>query len=568
MTAGEHESPRPGGLLLTRSFIADYVRNPVNLVVLVLVPLVFVVVAARSLADAMELLGGKIGPALETVTAGWAAGFLSSLAMYFQVRSARAADRRMLIAGLPPVRLIAARAGTGLLLAGLVSAVALIALALRTGIEDPGRVVVGTLMFALIYLAIGAVVGVVIANPVNGAVVIFLLIWMVDVFFGPGGSGGDKPVSRFFSNAFRHIVDGGSAFASWRTTRRSGHRSGWVIGAGGVVCAGVLAASSRTGGRSRPASSQFTTALRLGLVDLRRNPVLLVLLVVVPAVFVLLAKATTPARTLIVAVTDNGISSSRSFWFPPEVHAGTMAPPIAVGGALAALAGMFVVVDTAEGDRRLRVAGYRTGVAVAARLSVVAAAVMVICAATLAVTATVFNARQWVGFCRSQPGGARDDLRLDRCDHRPAGRPGCRRLYRVSCSLLDLGIAQSPMLRPHPSGVGTGVARIRLDQGVVRHRLDTALRPDRAAARGGAWVAGGDPDSGGGTGAVSWSSQVIVDRRPARYTAAQHSSASFRRRLGKCSPDRSAPTRWGRAAAHDVESCIFRHFESFSAPCN
>lgn len=467
MTAGEHESSRPG-LLLTRSFIADYVRNPVNLVVLVLVPLVFVVVAARSLADAMELLGGKIGPALETVTAGWAAGFLSSLAMYFQVRSARAADRRMLIAGLPPVRLIAARAGTGLLLAGLVSAVALIALALRTGIEDPGRVVVGTLMFALIYLAIGAVVGVVIANPVNGAVVI-LLIWMVDVFFGPGGSGGDKPVSRFFPTHFVTL---------WMVDLPSHHggrlgdlgiAAGWVIGAG-VVCAGVLAASSRTGGRSRPASSQFTTALRLGLVDLRRNPVLLVLLVVVPAVFVLLAKATTPARTLIVAVTDNGISSSRSFWFP-EVHAGTMAP-IAVG-ALAALAGMFVVVDTAEGDRRLRVAGYRTGVAVAARLSVVAAAVMVICAATLAVTATVFNARQWVGFAAANLGLGTTYALIGVIIGPLVGRvAGVFIAFLVP--FLDLGIAQSPMLRPIPAAwaqalPGYGWTKVLFDTGLTQH---------------------------------------------------------------------------------------------------
>jgi ABC-type multidrug transport system ATPase subunit len=53
--------------------------------------------------------------------------------------------------------------------AALVSAVALIALAVRTNIDHPGRVIVGTLMFALIYLAIGALVGVVVSNPVNGA---------------------------------------------------------------------------------------------------------------------------------------------------------------------------------------------------------------------------------------------------------------------------------------------------------------------------------------------------------------------------------------------------------------
>ena len=135
--------------------------------------------------------------ATQTATAGWAAGFLSGLAMYFQIRSSRAADKRMLLAGLPAVRLLAARAGTGLLMAGLVSAVALIALAVRTNVDHPGRVIIGTLMFALIYLAIGALVGGAVGNPVNGAVVI-LLIWMIDVFVGPAGSGGDYVFTRWF----------------------------------------------------------------------------------------------------------------------------------------------------------------------------------------------------------------------------------------------------------------------------------------------------------------------------------------------------------------------------------
>ena len=49
--------------------------------------------------------------------------------------------------------------------------------------------IIGTLMFALIYLAIGALVAVAVANAVNGAVII-LLIWLLDVFVGPAGSGG------------------------------------------------------------------------------------------------------------------------------------------------------------------------------------------------------------------------------------------------------------------------------------------------------------------------------------------------------------------------------------------
>ncbi|HRK47022.1 MAG TPA: hypothetical protein PK324_15430, partial [Nocardioides sp.] len=76
--------------LLVRCFLADYSRNGPNLVLLAVIPVVFVVVAAPPMADAARLLGGTGGgPAVETVTAGWAAAFLTAVAMYFQISSAR-----------------------------------------------------------------------------------------------------------------------------------------------------------------------------------------------------------------------------------------------------------------------------------------------------------------------------------------------------------------------------------------------------------------------------------------------------------------------------------------------
>jgi hypothetical protein len=464
MTTAAHEQWRPA-LLLTRSFVTDYVRNPVNLIMLVIVPLVFVLVAAGSIADAMELLRGSPGIATQTATAGWAAGFLSGLAMYFQIRSARAADKRMLLAGLPAARLLAARAGTGLLMAGLVSAVALLALVVRTGIDHPARVIIGTLMFALIYLAIGALVGVGVSNPVNGAVVI-LLIWMIDVFVGPAGSGGDYVLTRWFPTHFVTLwmVDTPSHHAG--RLGDLGLASVWLVGAL-VVAAVCVAAGSRTARRPHRSAGQLLTALRLGLVDLRRNAVLLVLLVLVPAVFVLLAKVTTPGRPLPVAVTENGVTSTESFWFP-DVHAGAMAP---IGiGALAALVGMFVVVDAAGGDRRLRLSGYRTSVVLAARLGVVGAAAVVITAATLAVTATVFDPKQWPAYIAVSL--------LVAAIYALVGVVIGPLLGKVAgvfvaflIPFLDLGIIQSPMLRPVPQEW----ARFLPGYGLTRALFDTGL---------------------------------------------------------------------------------------------
>jgi hypothetical protein len=69
-------------VLFVRRFLADSAHNPVSLLVLVLVPLVFVAAGAGPLADAAQLLSGVGGAtAVETTTAGWAAGFLVGVAM-------------------------------------------------------------------------------------------------------------------------------------------------------------------------------------------------------------------------------------------------------------------------------------------------------------------------------------------------------------------------------------------------------------------------------------------------------------------------------------------------------
>src|SRR6266702_4290392 len=189
--------------LLVRRFLADYARNPVNLLMLVLVPVAFVAAAAGSLAELSKLLSGTTAPgaAVQTVTAGWAAGFIAAVAMYFQVRAARAADRRLALAGLRPRRLATARAVTGLALAAVASAAALATLAARTGIGHPGRVIAGTLMFAVIYLAIGALIGALVASPVNGTVLIFF-VWITDVMFGPIFGSATRPAGRVFPTHF------------------------------------------------------------------------------------------------------------------------------------------------------------------------------------------------------------------------------------------------------------------------------------------------------------------------------------------------------------------------------
>lgn len=454
--------------LFVRRFLYDYARNPVNLLLLVVIPVVFVVVAAGALADSARLLGGAGGgPAVETATAGWAAGFLAAIAMYFQVSAAHEVDRRLVIAGVPATRLVGARLAAGLALALLATAAALVALALRTGVDDLLRIAAGAGMYAVIYLAIGAVVGATVRSQVNGTVLI-LFVWILDVFFGPTLSSPDSTFTRALPTHFVSL---------WMVDlpSRHGGRPGdlgwaliWTTGAVGVAFA-VVAGTTRIARRRRRATpgsvrDQVAAGLGAGWRDWRRNPVLWVLLAAVPAVFVLLSDAITPPGATPVTLVEGGRRIAEIV-DPAHIHAGTMAP---IGiASLATLAGLFVVLDAATGDRRLALAGMRTGVVLTARLAVVLGAALLATAVSLAVTAAVFTPHQWgvyaVGNALIAITYGLLGVLLGPIFGRTSGV-----FVAFLVPFLDIGIGQSPMVRGEPAPwapflPGYGATRIVID---------------------------------------------------------------------------------------------------------
>ncbi|MBB3037145.1 ABC transporter permease [Hoyosella altamirensis] len=465
-------SRRAHSMLFVRGFLVDYARNRVNLIVLVLVPVVFVMVASGPLADFSRLLGGE-GPSVESVTSGWAAGFLAGIAMYFQTRAARTADRRLVLAGLSPLRLVAARLTTGILLALFVSAAAVLALTVRTGVAAPGRVLFGTLMFALIYVAIGAVVGALLRDPVNGTVLI-LFIWIIDVFFGPAFVSPEEITARWLPTHFVTL---------WMVDLPSRHGGqlddlGWALAwtTGGIlVSALVVTKTTRTmhpsGTERSPGSfQQLKTAVRMGLRAIGRNVVLWALLVAIPVVFIVFAWATTPKQFMTLTLIDGGQQTSQTFWLP-EIHAGTMTP-IAVA-SLSALIGLFVVLDTRIGDQRLSLAGFRRLTLLAARLTVIAVAVVLVAGVSLLVTATVFDAEQPLVYAAGNVVLAFTYGLVGVCLGPALGRVSGV-LVAFLVPFLDVGISQSPMLRPEPglwarALPSYGSNRVILDGGLTRH---------------------------------------------------------------------------------------------------
>ena len=460
-------------LVFTRRYLLDYARNPVNLVLLAVVPIVFVVIVAGSMADFAKLLGAPGGPAVETAAAGWAAAFLAGIAMYFQTAETRHTDRCVVIAGLPATRLVLARLLTGLALAGLASAAAITALAVRTGVDHPFRIVAGTVMFAVIYVAIGAIIGALTRNPLNGTVIV-LFVWILDVFFGPAMGAADQVATRLLPTHFVTL---------WMVDLPSGHGGrigdlGWAVAwtVGAVLAAWSLVAArtrlARPHRQAAPSGSpraQLVASGRAAWRDGRRNPAQWALFVVVPVVFILGAYVVTPNKPITVVLNEHGRRFARNLAMP-DVHGATMAP-IAIA-SLAALVGLFSVLDSREADTRVALAGMRPQALLTARIGVLAFVTLVAAAVALLTTATVFDAAGWptyiaanilIGLTYAMIGALLGPI---------FGRVGGV-FFAFLLPFLDLAIVQSPMLHPEPTAFskflpGYGGSRVLLDGALTR----------------------------------------------------------------------------------------------------
>lgn len=454
--------------LLVRRFITEAARNRLTLSLVVVVPIVFVAIVGGVITDAGELLGGQGGPQAETTTAGWTAGFVAAVAMYFQIRSARAADRRLVLAGLPSSRLVLARMTTGALLAFVAAAASDTTLVLRVGgLDRPTRVAAATVMFAVIYLALGALIGAAVANPVNGTVLI-LFVWLLDVVFGPAFRPADTLVSKFFPTHYLSL---------WMMDEPSGHagRPGdlgwaltWTIVAAAlswmVVVTTSRAARPHAGTRPGSAAGQLAVGTRMGLHEVGRNRVLWALLVAVPALFVALSAFTTPDGYETMMVREAGRTVAATFWFP-DTHPGLMAP-ISVG-ALAAVVGLFTALEARNADQRLALAGFRPASLLMSRLAVVALLAVVVTATSLAVTALFFEPGQWAPYVLANLLIALTYALVGVLMGWLFGRVGGV-LVAFLVPFLDLAIEQSPMLNPELSTLahllpGYGASRVLYD---------------------------------------------------------------------------------------------------------
>jgi hypothetical protein len=453
---------------LTWRYLNEYARRPLNLVLLVVVPVVFVAFSAGAIADFARILGGEaeLGR-LEAATAGWAAAFLAGVAGFFHVTGSREADRRLAAAGSATAKVVTARVGSALALAAVASAGALIALAVSTDVTDIGRAVGATVMFAVIYLAIGTAVGAMVRSEVNGSLLI-IFIWMFDVFLGPAMGRTESLIIRLFPSHFPTLVILDATTTHGGPLGDLGASLGWVLGGLAVALIALLATTrpARMGGRRRITGglARIGTGLRYAWREYRRNIALWVLLVGLPLFFISVSSAVTPDDPAPVALIENG-RSSISILSMTAVH-GAIMVPITVA-FLAGLAGLFVVLGSAEGDRRLVLAGFRPREVLAARLGVITLAAALVTAVTLAVTAVSFQPEVWLIFAVATMAVAVTYAMIGVVVGSLVGRIGGLYLMFL-LPFLDVGLAQNVMFDAAPPSWATwmpthGAVRVLID---------------------------------------------------------------------------------------------------------
>lgn len=183
---------------------------------------------------------------------------------------------------------------------------------------------------------------------------------------------------------------------------------------------------------------RVATATALGFLEQARRPLLLVLLVTVPFVFITWSFWVTEAIPRVVELPGGETVPTTM----RDIH-GAIMVPITVG-FLAGLVGLFVVRSALESDRRLVIAGFTPSEAVVPRLAVIAAATLVILVVSIAVTALDFAPASWWPFVAGNLLAGFTYALIGALAGATMGALGGA-YFMFFLPMVDFGIAQNPM---------------------------------------------------------------------------------------------------------------------------
>lgn len=173
----------------------QYGRQPINLVLLAVLPPLFVLALGKAFSTFSDVLGGNVSERQGSAMAAlWAASLLAASAAFFVLNASRRADERLLVAGLKPAALESAHGAAGAILASATATIGFLVVLLTYDVASPLYLWLGIVLGAIAYEALGAAIAFVVRGDLEGSFVI-ILIFMLDAFVaGPlGGASGFWP---------------------------------------------------------------------------------------------------------------------------------------------------------------------------------------------------------------------------------------------------------------------------------------------------------------------------------------------------------------------------------------
>lgn len=185
------------------------------------------------------------------------------------------------------------------------------------------------------------------------------------------------------------------------------------------------------------------TATSMAFRDQLRRPLVLILLILLPAYVITKSVAETLGTPRRIGLPD-GVWVTTTM---KDLHGAGMGGVVIAFAA--ALLGVFVMQSALQGDRRLVVAGYRPGETVVARLLVLLAATALVVTVSALVTALNFTPASWAPLITA--------LVLLGLIYAALGALAGAALDKLAATYLmlflvmtDLGVVQSPMFRETP----------------------------------------------------------------------------------------------------------------------
>lgn len=168
----------------------QYVREPVNLFLLFLIPPLFIIAMSGAITTFSNALGGNLGERAGTGLSGlWAAAILTGVASFFLALASAKVDARLVLAGLRSSAVTAAHVAVTVIVALVTTAMSVGMLLATQEVGDATALFAAVFVAALIYGSIGSLLSVYVSGDLEGSFVI-ILIFMLDAFVGGPLAGG------------------------------------------------------------------------------------------------------------------------------------------------------------------------------------------------------------------------------------------------------------------------------------------------------------------------------------------------------------------------------------------